>query len=235
MADLINNLIDFKKKKKMDCITNYLHEHSGRICNRLWISSPFISSEKIFYYIFQISKIKKHKPNFRLLTDLNNISINNYKILKLFLGNNCELRSLKKKKKKMYLMDDYSVVTSANMTYRGLYVNYETGVAGDILDVDRFEAMYNEIWELGTPVNQEMLDEALNNSTYIDDQFSFATAFDDLLEDRVQYGRLRSIDCVSGVMSTPVVCNIFPQNGILRFATPNPLRLVEFSGIFQLV
>ncbi len=74
-----------------------------------------------------------------------------------------------------------------------------------------------------------------NNSTYIDDQFSFATAFDDLLEDRVQYGRLRSIDCVSGVMSTPVVCNIFPQNGILRFATPNPLRLVEFSGIFQLV
>lgn len=68
----------------------------------------------------------------------------------------------------MYLMDDYSVVTSANMTYRGLYVNYETGVAGDILDVDRFEAMYNEIWELGTPVNQEMLDEALNNSTYID-------------------------------------------------------------------
>ena len=168
MADLINNLIDFRYTTKMDCITNYLHEHSGRICNRLWISSPFISSEKIFYYIFQISKIKKHKPNFRLLTDLNNISINNYKILKFFLGNNCELRSLKHLHAKMYLMDDYSVVTSANMTYRGLYVNYETGVAGDILDVDRFEAMYNEIWELGTPVNQEMLDEALNNSTYID-------------------------------------------------------------------
>ena len=83
MADLINNLIDFRYTTKMDCITNYLHEHSGRICNRLWISSPFISSEKIFYYIFQISKIKKHKPNFRLLTDLNNISINKKQVTHL--------------------------------------------------------------------------------------------------------------------------------------------------------
>lgn len=76
--------------------------------------------------------------------------------------------------------------------------------------------------------------EMSNNPTYIDNQFSFPCAIDDLLEDRVQYGRLRPIDYVSGVVSTPIVCNIFPQTGILRFATPNPLRLVEFTGVFQL-
>jgi hypothetical protein len=73
----------------------------------------------------------------------------------------------------------------------------------------------------------------INNPTYIDDKFSLATSSEDLLEDRVQYGRLRPIDNTNGVSSKPIVCNIFPQNGILRFATPNPLRLVEFSGIFK--
>lgn len=74
-----------------------------------------------------------------------------------------------------------------------------------------------------------------NNPTYINDKFSLATSSDDLLEDRIQYGRLRPIDYTSGISSEPIVCNIFPQNGILRFATPNPLRLVEFSGSFKLV
>lgn len=74
-----------------------------------------------------------------------------------------------------------------------------------------------------------------NNPTYIDDKFSLPASSDDLLEDRVQYGRLRPIDYMSGVSSTPIVCNIFPQKGVLRFATPNPLRLVEFSGKFRII
>lgn len=65
--------------------------------------------------------------------------------------------------------------------------------------------------------------------------FTLPTSSDDLLEDRVQYGRLCSADFYSGDSSLPVVCNIFPQNGILRFATPNPLRLVEFKGTLQLI
>ena len=75
----------------------------------------------------------------------------------------------------------------------------------------------------------------IDNPTYIEDRFSLPTSYDDLLEDRVQYGRLRSIDYISGVSSRPIVCNIFPQEGILRFATPNPLRLIEFSGVFRLI
>lgn len=81
----------------------------------------------------------------------------------------------------------------------------------------------------------EIMFKLSNHPTYIDDNFSFPISFDDLLEDRVQYGRLRSIDYISGVSSKPIACNIFPQNGILRFATPNPLRLVEFSGIFRII
>lgn len=72
-----------------------------------------------------------------------------------------------------------------------------------------------------------------NNPTYIYNEFSFVAAPDDLLNDRVQYGRLRPIDYVSGDVSRPIACNIFPQNGVLRLVTPNPLRLIEFSGHYR--
>lgn len=74
-----------------------------------------------------------------------------------------------------------------------------------------------------------------NNPTYIDDKFSFSTSSDDLLEDRILYGRLFSTDYTSRSSSQPILCNIFPQNGVIGFATPNPIRVVEFSGTFKLI
>lgn len=113
-----------------------------------------------------------------------------------------------------------------------------------------FDATSYEIYEAGCCIQHEtcsthvsaehsifggMKFRMRNNPTYIDDNFSLSTSSDDLLEDRVQYGRLRSTDYTSGISSNPIVCNIFPQKGVLRFATPNPLRLVEFSGRFRLL
>lgn len=111
-----------------------------------------------------------------------------------------------------------------------------------------FNALSYEIYENGSCIQKcycntriiaeysifgEMMFCIQNNTTYIDDNFSFNTESDDLLEDRVQYGRLKPIDDYIGVSSTPIVCNLFPQNGILRLATPNPLRIVEFAGKYN--
>lgn len=113
-----------------------------------------------------------------------------------------------------------------------------------------FNAASYEIYESGCCIKHEtcstyiyaehsiflgMMFKIRNNPTYIDDKFSLTTSSDDILEDRVQYGRLRSNDDTNGISSKPIVCNIFPQKEMLRFATPNPLRLVEFSGIFKLI
>lgn len=80
----------------------------------------------------------------------------------------------------------------------------------------------------------EMNFKLFNNPTYIDNEFTLSISSDDLLNDRVQYGRLRPTDFIAGNPSTPTVCNIFLQNGVLRFATPNTIRLIEFSGIFKI-
>lgn len=55
----------------------------------------------------------------------------------------------------------------------------------------------------------------------------------DVLEDRVQYGRLPDRDKWSWFDSSePVVCNIFNNMTCIRFAMLSPLRIVEFYGKF---
>lgn len=113
-----------------------------------------------------------------------------------------------------------------------------------------FNAISYEIYENGCCIQQAncntfivaehsvfigMIFRVMNNPTYMEDDFTIKTDSDDLLEDRVQYGRLRSIDYFNGDSSKPIICNLFPQNGILRFATPNPLRIIEFYGNYKLV
>ncbi len=53
----------------------------------------------------------------------------------------------------------------------------------------------------------------------------------DILVDRIQYGRLyndlRNLD-----KRIPIVCNLFSNMNCIRFALPNPLRIVEFYGSY---
>lgn len=54
----------------------------------------------------------------------------------------------------------------------------------------------------------------------------------DILEDRVQYGRLPySLSCPNS--NEPIVCNIFSNMTYIRFAMMSPLRIVEFHGNFK--
>lgn len=53
----------------------------------------------------------------------------------------------------------------------------------------------------------------------------------DILEDRVQYGRIP--DSMRWADSDePIVCNIFNTMTSIRFAMLSPLRIVEFNGKF---
>lgn len=53
----------------------------------------------------------------------------------------------------------------------------------------------------------------------------------DVLEDRIQYGRIP--DSMSWPDSNePIVCNIFNNMTCIRFAMMSPLRIVEFHGRF---
>lgn len=53
---------------------------------------------------------------------------------------------------------------------------------------------------------------------------------DDVLPDRVQYGRLTNSAWRD--YKEPVVCNIFNNMECIRFAMTSPLRIIEFLGEF---
>lgn len=58
------------------------------------------------------------------------------------------------------------------------------------------------------------------------------TDADDVLADRVQYGRLPMYQPNNLSSSKPIVCNIFFNMTCIRFAMMAPLRIVEFYGSF---
>ena len=56
----------------------------------------------------------------------------------------------------------------------------------------------------------------------------------DILEDRIMYGRLP--DSYSWQDPTdPLVCEIFANKTCIRFAMLSPLRIIEFTGYFELI
>lgn len=59
----------------------------------------------------------------------------------------------------------------------------------------------------------------------------FGIEHGDILEDRVQYGRIPDSYSWSD-SNEPVVCNIFNNMTCIRFAMMSPLRIVEFYGKF---
>lgn len=71
-----------------------------------------------------------------------------------------------------------------------------------------------------------------NNEIGIDKHFSIEFRSDDLLIDRIVYGRLPT-NMYIGSNTLPIVCEIFTQKNVLRFAILSPLRLIEFTGTIQ--
>lgn len=62
----------------------------------------------------------------------------------------------------------------------------------------------------------------------------FGVEHGDILEDRIQYGRIPNNMSMFDP-SDPVVCNIFSNKTCIRFAMVNPLRIIEFTGAFELI
>lgn len=53
----------------------------------------------------------------------------------------------------------------------------------------------------------------------------------DILEDRIQYGRIPQSFCWDD-SNEPIVCNIFDNKICIRFAMLSPLRIIDFYGQF---
>lgn len=114
-----------------------------------------------------------------------------------------------------------------------------------IFEADRFEEYQDGRCLSKGPCNVTILAKVLNDECLgmilqgempvrINTRFGlpiFGLENGDVLNDRVQYGRIP--DSVSWPDSNePLVCNIFNNLTCIRFAMMSPLRIVEFYGDF---
>ena len=110
---------------------------------RIWVASPYIGSlkdvQKVLGGRWMLPSI-----DCRILTDIDNGFIRE-DTFKEFKCHDVEIRTLESLHAKIYIIDDWCLVTSANLTGTAFYCRYEMGVQSD--DVSTVVDVFNKWWK----------------------------------------------------------------------------------------
>jgi phosphatidylserine/phosphatidylglycerophosphate/cardiolipin synthase-like enzyme len=189
LLEQIRELEEDKKKLKLDLegsrraytfivttpnetSTTVQGEISGALLNaqqEILISSPWIT-----HIIDELSGFKKKdgekKINIKIITRLIKEDIekgvtdlDKFRVLKDTFG--AEIRYNNDLHAKMVVVDNsVAIISSANLTKKGLFVNYEAGVClKDKSKVNKVVQFFNDVWKESKPLTQQVIENVLSN------------------------------------------------------------------------
>ena len=125
-----------------------LRNKCDNVKSRLWIASPYIGTLKDIQKIIG-GKWLLPSIDCRVLTDINSGFIRK-DTFDDFINNQVQIRSIDSLHAKIYIVDDWCLVTSANLTGTAFFCRYEMGIATD--EVDEIINKYERWWGMGTSV-----------------------------------------------------------------------------------
>lgn len=125
-----------------------LREKCENAKKRIWIASPYIGALKDVQRIIG-GKWLLPSVDCRVLTDAD-FGFIRKDTFDEFISNQVDIRSLDSLHAKIYLVDDWCLITSANLTGTAFLCRYEMGIATD--DVTEIESRYNCWWNMAKPV-----------------------------------------------------------------------------------
>lgn len=131
--DLIDNVRDRCKKAK----------------NRIWISSPFIGGLNEVYKIID-GVWKKPSVELKVLTDAEAGFIRKDTLDEFKAAPRTEIRSLNSLHAKIYIIDNWCLITSANLTGAAFSLRYEIATETDIKSVEK---IFADWWNIATPIS----------------------------------------------------------------------------------
>ena len=123
-----------------------LRDKCDNACKRIWIASPYIGSLKDIQRIIG-GKWLLPSIDCRILTDIDSGFVRQ-DTFDEFLNNKVEVRSLDSLHSKIYIVDDWCLVTSANLTGTAFLCRYEMGVA--LNNEKEVENTYLRWWNMVT-------------------------------------------------------------------------------------
>ena len=129
----------------VDCLNDRMINAKQRI----WIASPYVGSLKEVQQILG-GKWMRSSIEFKLLSDVDAGFIRKDTFDALTTSLNTEIRTLLSLHAKIYIIDDWCLITSANLTGTAFCRRYEVGNV--LNDISEAVQLFDEWWQMGTPV-----------------------------------------------------------------------------------
>ena len=136
--------------KRMDTIlsgqslVDTLREHCDQAKKRIWIASPYIGSFKDVQKIIGGNWMRSH-VDFRVLTDVESGFIRHDTYTQFKESPNTEIRSLLSLHAKIYLIDDWCLLTSANLTGMAFSARHEVGQV--LSGIEQVVTLFDQWWQ----------------------------------------------------------------------------------------
>jgi len=137
-------------------LVNELRKKSDSITQRLWIAVPYIGGIQSVRRILGKHWIQNRKLSIRLLTDTNDFNNFNSGTIRVFaqIG---EIRHLAGLHAKIYIMDNTSLITSANLTNTAFSKRHEIGIFLNGANSNRTKSIFEAWWKKSEPVSEKTL------------------------------------------------------------------------------
>lgn len=127
-----------------DTLAKTFRSHCDSVKYRVWICAPFIGGINDVLHIIGGSW-KRNDIDFRVITDIETGFIRQDTFNEFIENHPNSIRSLKSLHAKIYIVDDWCLISSANLTGTAFSKRYEIGT--DDVNINSMEAFFNSLWE----------------------------------------------------------------------------------------
>ena len=131
-------------------LVNELRNRCDNAKHRIWICTPFIGGLKDVQRIIGGQWLKS-SIDLRVLTDVNDGFILKDTFMEFLTCG--EVRSLSSLHAKIYIVDDWCLVTSANLTGTAFSRRYEVGQIIPSTEIQSYNDLFNDWWNMAVVVN----------------------------------------------------------------------------------
>ena len=131
-------------------LVNALREHCDQAKERIWIASPYIGNFKDVQKIIGGNWMRSH-IDFRVLTDVESGFIRRDTYAQFKESPNTKIRSLLSLHAKIYLIDDWCLLTSANLTGMAFSARHEVGQV--VSGLEQVVKLFDQWWKKAQAVS----------------------------------------------------------------------------------
>ena len=150
-------------------LVDEVRELADKAVKRIWLAVPYLGSFETIQRILGINWLTNHKISIKLLTDINEQNSKSVSTISAIKKRGV-IRNLNGLHAKIFILDDYCIIGSANLTNTSFTKRYEASILLSANESNSAINLFNEFWKKGKPINDSELEIAARNKTKGEDE-----------------------------------------------------------------